>query len=350
MSHAVENMMYLGATPWHGLGTKLDAPPTSAEAIEAAGLNWDVELQSLKSDEGIKSDNRLVVRSTDRKALCTVGPNWTPVQNSKAFDWFDHFIRNGTAQYECAGSLFGGRRVWILAKILKSSIKSGDTDLGFDFNSEDTNKHYVLLSNDHGLRSLICGLTRTRVVCANTEAVALKADAANMIKTPHTRYVNDRLDSYQAAIDEALVQSALSVKQIKKMQGITVRKRSQVSTYLAAVFGSAEVKAQEKAAKKNRLSPLHESIEQLQVNGRGTKLPGVQGTGRGLYHAISEYLTHVQGRTKDQRKAAELRADRNFNGEGARLLSRAMSDDLIKLLQERSAEQVIQVGASAALN
>ena len=48
MSAAVESMMFVGKTPWHGLGNKVDSTITISEAIESAGLNWNVGLKIYK--------------------------------------------------------------------------------------------------------------------------------------------------------------------------------------------------------------------------------------------------------------------------------------------------------------
>ncbi|CAG9185731.1 hypothetical protein LMG32289_06079 [Cupriavidus pampae] len=43
MSHLVQTMAYAGATPWHGLGNRLQAFQPLDVWAEAAGMNWRIE-------------------------------------------------------------------------------------------------------------------------------------------------------------------------------------------------------------------------------------------------------------------------------------------------------------------
>ena len=47
MPAAVEQMMFVGATPWHGLGNKVEADIGIEDAIVSAGLDWEVGLKDL---------------------------------------------------------------------------------------------------------------------------------------------------------------------------------------------------------------------------------------------------------------------------------------------------------------
>src|SRR5258708_7882776 len=117
MAHEVETLMFVGETPWHKLGVKLDAPPTTREAMIAAGLDWEVGLKSLVTTDGEAVDHRATYRMSDGRILGVVGPGYRPIQNVSSFAWFDPFVQSGQASMECAGSLRDGQRVFVLAKL-----------------------------------------------------------------------------------------------------------------------------------------------------------------------------------------------------------------------------------------
>lgn len=194
MAHQIENMMSVRKVPWHGLGRVLDKPPSIEEGIIQAGLDWSVKLQeTFTSVNGnqVKLHTQAVVRETDGKVLGVVGPSYGVVQNKNAFQFFQPAVEAGLIKLETAGSLRGGRRIWVLARIdgLSAEVLKGDEVRG-----------YFLLSNSHdGTTAVRVGFTGIRVVCANTEHMAHAE--GKLLRVRHTARVNDALEQVQGMVD-----------------------------------------------------------------------------------------------------------------------------------------------------
>ena len=114
MAANVETMMYVREKPWHGLGTEVSEAPTSADALRLAGLDWEVQQKSIQVCGGSKIENyKANVRSTDGAVLGVVSDSYKIVQNADAFSFTDELI-GGDVRYETAGSLRGGKKIWLL--------------------------------------------------------------------------------------------------------------------------------------------------------------------------------------------------------------------------------------------
>lgn len=177
MSAEVESMFYTGReVPWHGLGVQVDEAPTSAEAIRLAGLDWNVYQTDIIDGNGcVIPGYKANLKDTDGKFLGMVGNRYKVIQNKEAFDFTDTLLGEGV-KYETAGSLFEGKRIWLLAKLPETTIL-GDEIIP-----------YMCFTNGHdGRNSIKVCLTPTRVVCNNTLNFALK----NTPRTWSTRHVGN---------------------------------------------------------------------------------------------------------------------------------------------------------------
>jgi len=317
MAHEVESMMFVGETPWHGLGKRLiDAPKTVEEALIAADLNWDVKVFPLyakipleTTDEAGRKQflqlpvgGRAVIRTSDNSVLGQVGKGYTPVQNREGFAFFNTALESGLVNIETAGSLRGGKRVWMLANILNTEA---------DVVNGDPVKAYFLVSNSHdGTLAVRVGFTGVRVVCQNTLSLAHHEGKGKLIQVRHTKNVKDALGKLQEIVDWQRGTFAASVEQMrflasKGCNAETLRK------YVELVF-EPELKNRNKdtaavsedAAEEQSeesIDKLMEKIEPLFVGGRGNAMPGVAGTLWAAYNAITEYQTWDRGRSADTR-------------------------------------------------
>ena len=162
MAANVETMMYVREKPWHGLGTEVSEAPTSADALRLAGLDWEVLQKNIQVCGGSKIDNyKANIRSTDGAVLGVVSDSYKIVQNADAFSFTDELI-GGDVRYETAGSLRGGKKIWLLAKMPERKIAG------------DAVEPYLCFSNTHdGTGAIRVCMTPIRVVCNNTLNLAL---------------------------------------------------------------------------------------------------------------------------------------------------------------------------------
>ena len=187
MSALVENMFSVRDVPWHGLGQILESAPTAEDAIVAAGLDWEVASKPIYINFGggrQKIDNYVAnTRMSDGKVLGVVSDRYSIVQNREAFQFVDSLLEEGLT-YETAGSLEGGKNIWLLAKMPKDKILDDDME------------PYICFTNRHdGMGSIRCCMTPVRVVCNNTLNLALRSAKRSW----STRHIGDM----QGKLEEA---------------------------------------------------------------------------------------------------------------------------------------------------
>lgn len=180
-------------TPWHGLGTVIEEAPTSYEALRIAKLDWKVNAFPLFADVNsgneLKKGKNLVnvpkmfanVRDSDNSVLGVVSDQYTIVQNEEAFAFTDYLLGEGVT-YETAGSLFEGKKTWLLANLPAENV------LG------DVVTPYLLFSNSFdGKGAVRIAMTPVRVVCQNTLNMALGSTPRSW-STKHYGNIEGRLE------------------------------------------------------------------------------------------------------------------------------------------------------------
>ena len=185
----VETMMYTREKPWHGTGVMVQEAPTSHEALRLAGLDWTVDSRPVY-DELIREipGYKANVRSSDNKTLGIVTDRYKIVQNTDAFEFTDNLI-GGDVHYETAGSLQGGKRIWLLAK-LPSKIIVGDEV-----------EPYLCFTNSHdGTGAIRACMTPVRVVCNNTLNLAL-ATAKRQWSTKHVGDIEAKMAEARSVLE-----------------------------------------------------------------------------------------------------------------------------------------------------
>jgi len=307
-----------GEPAWHKLGINVSTAQTSDEAIKLAALDWSVEPKNLAAAVAAGqwapvADRVANVRTDTNAVLGIVGHTYRVFQNREAFDFMDELVGEKLAMFETAGSLKGGRRVWMLARI------PGEYRVG----SDDLVKPYVLLTNTHdGTQTLRMIPTTVRVVCQNTLNLALgRAGNSEGLSIWHTESLKLRIEAARRNLGIITKRMSQFGDELLRLSDRQLA-GNDLGNYFRAAFNVAD----------GDLSKHHRKImDQLWANldNERNTLPGIRHTAWAAYNAVSEYVDHQSRVTGNSPEAkADNRLSSIWFGTGAKIKQRAYEQAL----------------------
>ena len=277
MAANVESMFYVRETPWHGLGTRVMEAPDSRDALIVAGLNWNVVQEPIYTEtEELIDGYKANIRDSDRSVLGVVTDRYKVIQNNEAFAFTDALLGEGV-RYETAGSLQGGKKVWLLAHMPHEYIISGEHI-----------SPYLLFSNTHdGSGAIKVALTPIRVVCNNTLNLALST-AKRSWSMIHTGDIKEKIQEAQDTLfmAEKYMDSLGEEFENLRMKKIT---HTQEMDYIELLLPMEDSTTPQQAKNIRRLR------EDLKM--RYFDAPDLQDVGKNAYrfvNAVSDFATHAE--------------------------------------------------------
>lgn len=304
---------------WHGQGQLTDKLQSTEGAMQESGLGWEVEqvpLYHQAGDEMLEIPNQYCIRRKDNhRVMSTMSKSYQVIQNRETFAFADSIIGEGQAYWDTAGSIGGGRIVFMQVELPgRLFLKS---------NPDDQTVKKVLFVNSHdGSKALMGMITPVRVVCQNTLNAAL-GDKSNQFKIYHRK-------NYASKKDEAAKILGLANAFYDDLQTVmNVLAEQQVNASYVEGFVNALMPASKEEVS-TRTENRRNQITHLFSNGRGNKGE----TKWDLFNAVTEYVDHhANGRVTESRMdrsealadiEAEARFERSILGSGATLKQKAL--------------------------
>lgn len=272
---------------WHGLGQELtEDSPIDVWKVEA-GMNWQVRQAPMMfmtdDNEPTAVDARKILyRSDNTFQLGIVGEDYKIVQPGQVLEFFDDLTRLHGMKLSTAGTLFGGKHFWALAKTGQhASVIPGD----------DVDAYVLLTTSADGTAATQARFTSTRVVCNNTLNIALSENAKKMVKVTHHR----EWDASQVKIDLGLLdKSWTSFKaNMDRLTKIAMDEKATRDFY-QKVFFNPEKLAEDQSLTERRIV---DKLMEKAFGGIGSEMSA--GTAWGALNGATELFTHWDGK-RDQ--------------------------------------------------
>ncbi|ARB29013.1 DUF932 domain-containing protein [Pseudomonas tolaasii] len=314
MAHLIEQMAYVGATPWHGLGSRLSPKQPIEIWQREAGMDWKIQDSPVhfKSDSfgalgSIHTfpDQKVLYRSDTKAPLSVVSQRYQVVQPREVLEFYRDLTEVSGYELETAGVLKGGRKFWALARTGQGTTLKGN---------DQVNGYLLLATSCDGTLATTATPTTVRVVCNNTLTIALDG-SAKAIKVPHSTRFDPQAVKKQLGI--AVSQWDNFMHRMRMLSERKVQWHEAMGFFMNVLCDAnpntplPAVLPNERALRK--VQGLYEG------QGRGSTLESAQGTVWGLLNAVTEYVDHER-----RARSIEYRMDSAWFGQGAQIKQRAL--------------------------
>lgn len=317
---------------WHGLGQIVNDYPNSRDAIRFAGLDYKVEKRMLFTfdNENQNGDPKTgiiipeievpnyfaTIRTDTEQVLGVVGKDYEIVQNEDAFSFFDAIVGGSDGiQYETAGALGKGERIFITAK-LPDYVKVGKDDLI---------EQYLFLTTSHdGYGSITAAFTPVRIVCNNTLNAALK-NCSNSVRIRHTANAKERLEQAHTVMGISYKLSEYLEEAFNNWSKVRITDAQVRKLIQLAMIPNKEVFQKLTSGNAVELSRHYTTVcdaaYEYAISNPSQQLETTKGTLFGAYNAITGYFQNVRTYKDSEAKlksllfggTAQLRAQKAFD-------------------------------------
>ncbi|HRB84732.1 MULTISPECIES: DUF932 domain-containing protein [Acinetobacter] len=347
MAHQIEQIAYVGETPWHGLGNQLSPHQPIEVWAEQAGMDWRIESSDVsymaQNERGQSiimpyEEQRVLYRSDTHAPLSVVSQRYQEVQPKQILEFYRDLTEQSGFELETAGVLKGGKKFWALAKTGQTSALKG----------KDVSNGYILLATAcDGTLATTAQFTSIRVVCNNTLAIALKGQnsSAGVVKVPHsTKFDAEKIKQQLGISVRAWEDHMYEMKQLSQRK-VT---QTEAAAYFDAVFNNTSLSVPEQedgiiqfyrnvamqaqsnnpATKAdNKTEPNGRAMSKVMTmfngQGRGAELSSAKDTAYGLLCSITEFADHER-----RAMSQDHRLDSAWFGAGAGLKQRGLEQAL----------------------
>ena len=347
MAHQIEQIAYVGETPWHGLGNQLSPHQPIEVWAEQAGMDCRIESSDVsymaQNERGQSiimpyEEQRVLYRSDTHAPLSVVSQRYQEVQPKQILEFYRDLTEQSGFELETAGVLKGGKKFWALAKTGQTSALKG----------KDVSNGYILLATAcDGTLATTAQFTSIRVVCNNTLAIALKGQnsSAGVVKVPHsTKFDAEKIKQQLGISVRAWEDHMYEMKQLSQRK-VT---QTEAAAYFDAVFNNTSLSVPEQedgiiqfyrnvamqaqsnnpATKAdNKTEPNGRAMSKVMTmfngQGRGAELSSVKDTAYGLLCSITEFADHER-----RAMSQDHRLDSAWFGAGAGLKQRGLEQAL----------------------